>query len=98
MKFSMQYNGQYFLEMSFSYEFHHLDKLIIHHYCIWAFQTTKWLSYGGQFLAGEVKGFLSSLSRPDQLWGSPSLLSNGYWGPFTRGKATRAQSLPLTSI
>jgi hypothetical protein len=35
---------------------------------------------------------------PDRLWGSPSLLSNGYGGaPFPGGKAARALSWPLTS-
>jgi hypothetical protein len=30
--------------------------------------------------------FFQSL-RPDRLWGPLSLLSNGYWGSFPRGKA-----------
>jgi hypothetical protein len=32
----------------------------------------------------------SSPRRPDRLWGSPNLLSNGYLGRFPRGKAARA--------
>jgi hypothetical protein len=32
----------------------------------------------------------SSPRRPDRLWGPPSLLSNGYGGPFPRGKAAGA--------
>jgi hypothetical protein len=31
------------------------------------------------------KTFLSSPQRPDRLWDLPSLLSNGYRGPFPRG-------------
>jgi hypothetical protein len=35
----------------------------------------------------EVKGFFLLLLCSDQLWGLPSLLYNGYWGSFPRGKA-----------
>jgi hypothetical protein len=31
-----------------------------------------------------------SPQRPHLLWGSPSLLSNGYWGSFPLGKAAGA--------
>jgi hypothetical protein len=31
-----------------------------------------------------------SLYRPDQLWGPPSLSSNGYWGSFPGDKAVGA--------
>jgi hypothetical protein len=31
------------------------------------------------------RGFLFQSLRPDRLWGPPSLLSNGYRGPFPRG-------------
>jgi hypothetical protein len=36
------------------------------------------------------KRFFSSPHRPNQLWSTPSLLSNGYRGPFVCGKAARA--------
>jgi hypothetical protein len=36
----------------------------------------------------EISGFSSPL-LPDQLWGPLSLLSNGYWGLSTGGKADR---------
>jgi hypothetical protein len=39
----------------------------------------------------------SSPRRPDRLWGPPNLLSNGYRGSFTRGKAAGAWSWPLSS-
>jgi hypothetical protein len=39
----------------------------------------------------------TSPSRPDLLWGPPSLLFNGYWGLFPRGKAGGAWSWPITS-
>jgi hypothetical protein len=42
--------------------------------------------------------FFSSLQRPDRLWGSPSLLFNGYQGRFPGGKAAETWSLLLTSI
>jgi hypothetical protein len=32
---------------------------------------------------GRSLEFFSSPPRPDRLWGPPSLLSNGYEGPFT---------------
>jgi hypothetical protein len=38
---------------------------------------------GGVRVPGGL-GFFSFPSRPDRLWGSPSLLSNGYGGLFTR--------------
>jgi len=42
--------------------------------------VTGWMIGG----SGPGRGweFLSSPPRPDQLWGSPSLLSNGYQGLF----------------
>jgi hypothetical protein len=35
----------------------------------------------------------SSPRRPVRLWGSPSLLSNGYWGLFPRGESGRGVTL-----
>jgi hypothetical protein len=40
---------------------------------------------------------LSSPRLPDRLWSPPNLLSNGYRGPFSGGKAAEAWSWPLTS-
>jgi len=37
--------------------------------------------------------FFCSPPRPDQLWCSPSLLSNGYRGLFPRGKSGRGPKL-----
>jgi hypothetical protein len=34
-----------------------------------------------------VMSRIFSTQHPDRLWGSPSLLSNGYGGPFPGGKA-----------
>jgi hypothetical protein len=33
------------------------------------------------------RGFFLWLLRSDRLWGLPSLLYNGYWGPFPGDKA-----------
>jgi len=38
--------------------------------------------------------FFSSPPCPDQLWGAPSLLSNGYRGCYSGGKAAGAWSWP----
>jgi hypothetical protein len=40
---------------------------------------------------------LTSPYCPDWLWDPPSLLSSGYLGIFTQGKATRTWSWPLIS-
>jgi hypothetical protein len=37
------------------------------------------------FVPGRSRDFFSSPPRPDRLWVTPSLLSNGYRGSFTRG-------------
>jgi hypothetical protein len=42
--------------------------------------------------------FFSSPPCPDQLWGPPSLLSNGTRDSFSRGKPVGAWIWPLTSI
>jgi hypothetical protein len=49
-------------------------------------------------LPGRSKKFFSTPQRPDQLWGPPSLLCNGYQGSFPEGKAAGAWSWPLASI
>jgi hypothetical protein len=41
--------------------------------------------------------FLSSPLRPDQLWGSSTLLSSGYRGLFTGDKSAGVWSWPLTN-
>jgi hypothetical protein len=38
-------------------------------------------------IPGGGKGFFLHPLCPDRLWGPPSLLYNGYWGSFARGKA-----------
>jgi hypothetical protein len=38
-------------------------------------------------IPGTGKGFFLYPLCPDQLWGPPSLLSNGYWGTFPEVKA-----------
>jgi hypothetical protein len=45
------------------------------------------------------KRFLSTPQRPDQLWGPPSPLSNGYGGSFSEVKrpGREADHSPLTS-
>jgi hypothetical protein len=60
------------------------------------------IAYGPDDQSVEVKGTVGSRSltspyRPDQLWGSPNLLSNGYWGSFPGGKPAVALRWPLTS-
>jgi hypothetical protein len=40
---------------------------------------------GRGLFPGRAKKFISTPQRPDRLWGSPSLLSNGYRGHFLRG-------------
>jgi hypothetical protein len=52
----------------------------------------------GGWSTGKGWEFFSSPPRPDRLWGPPSLLSNGYQGIFSGGKAAEAWSWPLTSI
>jgi hypothetical protein len=37
--------------------------------------------------SAEAKGFFLQPVCPDQLWGPPNLLYNGYRGPFPGGKA-----------
>jgi hypothetical protein len=39
-----------------------------------------WTVWGSN--PGRSKRFFSSPKCPDQLWGLPSLLFNGYWGSF----------------
>jgi len=43
------------------------------------------LTTGIRFLAGELCDSFSSPSGSDRLWGSSSLLSDGYGGPLPRG-------------
>jgi hypothetical protein len=46
------------------------------------------MSYGGHgSFSGIGKGFFSSRNRLDRLWGTPSLLFNGYWRSPPRGTA-----------
>jgi len=40
---------------------------------------TKLWATGVQLLPGEIKGVSLLPPHPDQLWGPPGLLSNGYW-------------------
>jgi hypothetical protein len=47
---------------------------------------------------GQLRDVFSSPPRPDQLWGPPSLLSNGYRCYLTWSKAIGACSWPLTSM
>jgi len=35
-------------------------------------------------IPGSGRNFLYSPPRPDWLWGPQNILSNGYWGPFSR--------------
>jgi hypothetical protein len=56
--------------------------------------TGYWLD-GLGLIRGSVR-CISSLQCPDQLWGPPSLPSNGYRDSFPRGKMVRAWSWPLT--
>jgi hypothetical protein len=44
------------------------------------------------------KRFFSFLQHEDWIWGTPSFLSNGYWGSISGGKVAGAWSWPLTSI
>jgi hypothetical protein len=46
--------------------------------------TSLWLDDRGS-IPGRGREFFSSLPRSDRLWGPPSLLSNGYRGPFLFG-------------
>jgi len=46
-------------------------------------KATGWTT--GVWLPAEAGILFSSPPRPDRLWGSPSLLPNGYRGFFPRG-------------
>jgi hypothetical protein len=52
----------------------------------------------GPGLIPRIARFVFSLQRPNRLWGSPSLLSNGRWAQFPLSKAAKAWSWPLTSV
>jgi hypothetical protein len=53
--------------------------------------ATGWMT-GVRFLA-VARIFFSSPPRLDRVWGSPSLLSNGYLGLFLRGWSSRSVKL-----
>jgi hypothetical protein len=42
--------------------------------------ATGYVLDGRVSILGRGKRFLSTIQRPDRLWGPPSLLSNGYLG------------------
>jgi hypothetical protein len=78
------------------------------HYCLGRFiwlTVTQYRDYATELDdRGSVPGrdnddiFFSSPQRPDQLWRTPSLISNGYRGSFPGNKAAGVWSWPLTSI
>jgi hypothetical protein len=55
-------------------------------------QTDYAMDDGGCFPA--EAGISLLIMMPSLLWALPGLLSNGYKGPFPRGKSARASSLP----
>jgi hypothetical protein len=68
-------------------------------FCFWSFGSSVSivsdyrLDDQGSIL-GRGKGFFLYSLCPDRLWGSPSLLSNGYWGSF-RVKRVRGMTLTI---
>jgi hypothetical protein len=51
---------------------------------------TTLIGYGLDDREVGVQVLVESSCRPDRLWGLPNTLYNGYWGPFSGGKAAGA--------
>jgi len=63
-------------------------------------KSAQWLGYvldGRGSITGRGRDFSSLPPRPDRLWGTSSLLSNGYRRLFPWGKAVGAWNCLLTS-
>jgi hypothetical protein len=55
--------------------------------------TMDWAARNWGSIPRRVKRSSSSPQHPDQVWGPPSLLSNGDWGLFPRGWSVRGVKL-----